>query len=632
MASDFVLSFTTPLLQGKDHFTSTTVPTDSPLSALLASLDKPHLTTKEIANAAEALQKHDEGLSALAQVDQQNELLKQAIVIKLTVALYADALEMQIQQSLEMENEAQWWADVERSKKNVAWYLLQTLPRRLADLFTTIVQHIHAQNPQIGSLRSLSVSSLVETTRASLGTIRPGVFLSTVFPQPLSVLSSAQVWRRNLLLPLELAQQECKYNRLKLEKLRDERATTLGELALLRGRKQKADELLQQLLLVLSPDSNFTSSTQSPVDLVQHLSTTILPSLSTSHHPSLQAQNLLRPSRLTQLWPKLLLIPPLTIYAIHLAYTTTPVIAAFLQDAKETTEAFIQGWLVEPLKDVLRTIRAGSGGIEGDGGVIVRPEGVRADMDSLERMAVSLAVDVLGYDPTDTARINLLREQVRVGDLTDIMRVYEEDMRSPVTSAIRGRLVRGILLQVQKAKVDIDQTLTGIDRLLKSQELTFAFVGVAPALGITYFVLGALRRALFLDDMDRAQRRYGGAARRGEAWADMRRIERTLIRQPKNGEAAEGSESALSPLSTGLVLLSLTRLRAYAKTYLPESSKAGSGESGKKAVKHGYPQLGGMRAAFLEDLSDLEDPSLGRHAKMRVVERMWRSWGKELGW
>jgi len=32
--------------------------------------------------------------------------------------------------------------------------------------------------------------------------------------------------------------------------------------------------------------------------------------------------------------------------------------------------------------------------------------------------------------------------------------------------------------------VDIDQALSGIDKLLKSQELTFAFVGVAPALAI----------------------------------------------------------------------------------------------------------------------------------------------------
>ena len=34
-----------------------------------------------------------------------------------------------------------------------------------------------------------------------------------------------------------------------------------------------------------------------------------------------------------------------------------------------------------------------------------------------------------------------------------------------------------------------------------------------------------------------------------------------------------------------------------------------------------------MRTPFLEDLGDLEDTRLGREAKLRVVERMWRCWG-----
>ena len=30
---------------------------------------------------------------------------------------------------------------------------------------------------------------------------------------------------------------------------------------------------------------------------------------------------------------------------------------------------------------------------------------------------------------------------------------------------------------------------------------------------------------------------------------------------------------------------------------------------------------------FLEDLGDLEDPELDASGKLRIVERMWRSWG-----
>lgn len=81
-----------------------------------------------------------------------------------------------------------------------------------------------------------------------------------------------------------------------------------------------------------------------------------------------------------------------------------------------------------------------------------------------------------------------------------------------------------------------------------------------------------------------------------------RRIERLLIMQPP----APGAGSVeIAPLPTGLLILSLTRLRSYALSYLPPS----------------------MRTPFLEDLDDLEDTKLGREAKLRVVERMWRCWG-----
>ena len=42
-------------------------------------------------------------------------------------------------------------------------------------------------------------------------------------------------------------------------------------------------------------------------------------------------------------------------------------------------------------------------------------------------------------------------------------------------------------------QVDINQALAGIDKLLKSQELTFAFVSVAPALAIVYGAVGYFR-------------------------------------------------------------------------------------------------------------------------------------------
>ena len=67
--------------------------------------------------------------------------------------------------------------------------------------------------------------------------------------------------------------------------------------------------------------------------------------------------------------------------------------------------------------------------------------------------------------------------------------------------------------------MDIDQALSGIDKLLKSQELTFAFVGVAPALAIVYVVAGYVRN-VWTGGQGRG--RYGGKTKRSSVWLTMR--------------------------------------------------------------------------------------------------------------
>lgn len=44
-------------------------------------------------------------------------------------------------------------------------------------------------------------------------------------------------------------------------------------------------------------------------------------------------------------------------------------------------------------------------------------------------------------------------------------------------NAIRGDLIRTLLIQVQKTKVDVDLAMAALDKLLKSNELNFAFLG-----------------------------------------------------------------------------------------------------------------------------------------------------------
>jgi len=101
---------------------------------------------------------------------------------------------------------------------------------------------------------------------------------------------------------------------------------------------------------------------------------------------------------------------------------------------------------VEPTKKVIGTIRHD----EESEVSILSKRSLEGDRASLERMVVE-------------------------GDLTLVLRAYEKDMQKPLLGTIRGNLIRALLIQVQKTKVDVEVAMSGIDSILKSQELLFGY-------------------------------------------------------------------------------------------------------------------------------------------------------------
>ncbi|THV03904.1 NCA2-domain-containing protein [Dendrothele bispora CBS 962.96] len=589
-----------------------------------------------------------------------------SLLNKLVVALYAESLDTLLQQSVSAEKEAQWWDRIGRSPFNVLFYLLQTFPSRILNVSCTIYNELRAHDlplrPSQFTPRSLS------NLFPSRGFLQPSALVTSVFPHlhhspQLLSISSPFFYTRSfplhsqgsvkgtiqlslgavinclrstchiLVLPYHFTRQECLYKKKELETIRDERARSLGELAQLRqflqlglereGGDASLESFMSELNRVISDNQYASSASPSSQSVIQGLSlfsSTTLQSCAVRYSERLEKQQLLRPSRITRSWPQALFGPPLLYYACTSLYESRKSLYEFGQETKSVVKGFLVDWLIEPLKGVVDTVRS-----KEDNGVIVSQEGVTADYQSLERMSLALAKEQLHYGPE---QLEQLSQRIKVGDLTPILKLYEDDIRSPLKSAVTGTLLRTVFIQVQKAKVkynlsnvrlgvhvlkmsfflkvDIDQALAGIDRLLKSQELTFAFVGVAPALAIVYS-LGSYLRGLFRGGRGRG--RYGNKHRRATIFFVMRRIERLLVSD--HPELVEG-RLELTPLTTGLLLLSVAQLRTYAETYLPAGSK--------------------LREGFLEDVDDLQNPEFGVNDKLRVVERMWRSWSNVLGW
>ena len=65
-------------------------------------------------------------------------------------------------------------------------------------------------------------------------------------------------------------------------------------------------------------------------------------------------------------------------------------------------------------------------------------------------MPLALAAEKLQYS---IPQLEALARQVQMGDLTAVMQIYEEEIKSPLKSAMQGSLLRSLFIQVQKAKV-----------------------------------------------------------------------------------------------------------------------------------------------------------------------------------
>ena len=194
--------------------------------------------------------------------------------------------------------------------------------------------------------------------------------------------------------PIELARQECRLKRKELERIRDERAEALGSLSEMRLSLQdnfdtqvqhshdaadlgieRYSPLIDTLQLKLDGRPAQLGIRPGSVERLLDLAIKVLPGHKKKNLTIFAEERLKRPSYLVLAWPKLVLGPPLLLYGFKLLYTSRTSLREVVKDAWSTLLGLWQGWLIDPIKDVLRTVRTG-----GEGSIIVRKEGVIADL------------------------------------------------------------------------------------------------------------------------------------------------------------------------------------------------------------------------------------------------------------
>jgi len=294
-----------------------------------------------------------------------------------------------------------------------------------------------------------------------------------------------------------------------------------------------------------------------------------------------------RPARLTRYWLPMLALVLSSSTILRVLVNRKQEVVEWIRGFGETVQDFWFNWVVEPVRKVVGTIRHD----ENSEIALMSRDSLRADRDSLERMVVDFATDrpvsATGTSSLTESQIADIRAKVKSGDLTPVLRAYENDLRSPVMGTIRGDLVRTLLIQVQKTKVDVELAMAGIDSLLKSQELVFGFVGLTPGILVTVSAFRYLRGAL------------GG--RRG---MDMQQKVGKCVRVLRNidrifSEATPSPNNVLSYKDHGLLVCEVHVLREFAHSVLPKE----------------------IEREFLEDVDDLANLK-GIQQQLRALHRI----------
>lgn len=578
------------------------------------------------------------------QLSQYESDLEWLLVSKAAVQTYGVIVEMLLDQIVPLSDHIWYWDHVLSSPLSTSIYMIQICPARLWIWLQEVYEDSKAGLRRYTSPGPANVESDAAPTDSSASSMTPqwrrfyAIVQSTVLEKSLADV------QRQMMSPVAFCRAEARRKQAKLKKLREMTASGLGvlidegfvfngigaddgrsdsELSLpnsqeWKGVVEKSVALMDMMLRdVLDLDLNTnqmedkvfaavaddTLSTQAEEDdhnrqvvVAQRLHALLNEQLPWNMMAArkLVAKNG-QPSRLVRYWlpATALLLSSTTILRIF--FNKRQEILGWIRDLGSTIRGFWFNWVVEPVRKVIGTIRHDANSEI----AIMSRDSLKADRESLERMVVDFAVDkstgTLGGSTMSDTEVAEIRAKVREGDVTPILRAYENDLRSPLKGTIRGDLVRTVLIQVQKTKVDVEVAMSGIDSLLRSQELVFGFVGLTPGIFVSVGV------ARYLMSTFGGRRGYTEKRQAGRCVRVLRNIDRIF------SEAAPTQTNVLPYKDHGFLICEVHILRRLAHNLLPAD----------------------IEKDFLEDLDDLANLR-GVQYQQRALDRIRWAYSKWL--
>lgn len=459
----------------------------------------------------------DEDGNRSRRASQKEQELEWLLVSKATVQTYGLILNVLLEQTIPLSRDIWYWDEVIGSYINTAIYSIQTSPWRIwewsndiyEDAWRRLQATVHCSDDHPTQAISLSSS-----WKQFYGLVRDSIrerSLSDLQSRAISPLTRCRAEARNKQSHLKRYREisACGLGVLMNEGLSFDVADD-GSITSKSGSEEDRDEwriilpksvaLMETVIrnvtmlehgardfeesvfssVVNDPDVRHQATGEQQLASSSAIIAARLQQILQSHIPtqnqeSQQISELFgRPSRVVRYW-----LPAVALFLssstlLRIFVNRKAEILIWVRELGKTSVDFWYNWVVEPAKKVIGTIRHD----EASEIAIMSKKSLEGDRASLERMVVDFARDTSNTSsgaPLTEADLASVRLKVREGDLTPVLRAYEKDLRKPFVGTVRGNLIRALLIQIQKTKVDVEVALGGIDALLKSQELVFGY-------------------------------------------------------------------------------------------------------------------------------------------------------------
>ncbi|KAJ3104542.1 Nuclear control of ATPase protein 2 [Physocladia obscura] len=372
-----------------------------------------------------------------------------------------------------------------------------------------------------------------------------------------------------------------------------------------------------------SPDPASSSDLRSRFDRALAVVRLLDPESEPSPPSAASAQQIVSfaPSTLQLYWLPATLGVSLVVTALSSVSRNKLTIAAAADNLLKTAHAFVADYIMAPLLQIYSTIRHKERRL-----ALMGELSLSSDLDSLERMVLDFAKD---HGVTDPALIDQVKSQVANGDLSIVMTRYEDEMKSPFWQSIRGDLIRTLLIQIQKSKVDLELAMSALDKLLQANELNFTIMSSVPVVLLVYATYRQLRYFI------RRRRGLGQEQAYDTIRASLQDVERLLNRANRSTTPENINSTTITSTNTNSDTVGSGGGGGGCGNYIDYAEEGNI--QGLSFVNYGFllielsnlKQLSGRvppkyRERFAQDLVELSDPQWTVYQRCETVKRMSR--------